>query len=206
MNFLDLIFPVNCLECGKSGKYICDLCLSKVEVLNRFDGVNKTLSIFAYTGVIKKAITKIKYNFAFDIAKELATVSAQNLKSPYIKFDKQNTVLVPIPLHESRVRWRGFNQSEILGKLIAEKLNWKFEDLLIRPIEGKNQVGLPKSDRVRNIRGKFAVNSTHENKIEPNKTYIIFDDVATTGSTIKEGISVIKKVTNHEVIGLTIAR
>ncbi len=203
MGLLDLLFPVFCLECKKQGKYICDKCLSKVKVINQFDPISKTFSVFRYEGVIRKAIIKIKYNFAHDIAQELVEVSIKNFKNPYTIYDIQNTVLVPIPLHKSRENWRGFNQSEMLGKLMAKKLNWGFEkDLLIRPIQGQHQVGLTKSDRVRNIRGKFAVKTS----LKPELTYIIFDDVATTGSTIKEAIKVLKKSGANKVFGITVAR
>ena len=203
MGLLDLLFPKSCLECKKQGKYICDNCLSKVKVINQFDPISKTFSVFRYEGVIRKAIIKIKYNFAHDIAQELAEVCAKNLNLPLTTNYLLHTTLIPIPLHQSRERWRGFNQSELLGKLIAKKLNWGFEkNLLIRPIEGKNQVGLAKSDRVRNIRGKFAVKTS----LEPKLAYIIFDDVATTGSTIKEAIKVLKKSGVNKVVGLTVAR
>jgi len=200
MDLLNLLFPVSCLECKKPGKYICDTCLSKVRVINRFDPLSNTFSIFNYEGIIRKAIVKIKYNFAYDIAQELANAVVKNMN-----LDLKNVILVPIPLHKSRKNWRGFNQSEILGKLIAKNLNWEFnKDLLIRPIEGKNQVGLPQSDRVRNIRGKFAVNN--EKALNFNHQFVIFDDVATTGSTLKEAIIVLKKAGATKVVGLTIAR
>ncbi|CAN5345712.1 ComF family protein [soil metagenome] len=203
MSILDLIFPKSCLECGKSGKYICDSCLSKVQTLNRFDPVSKTFSIFQYESVVRKAIIKIKYNFAYDIAEELAEFSIKSFKNPFI--NTKNIVLIPIPLHKTRQNWRGFNQSEILGELIALKLNWKLEkNILIRKIQGNNQVGLQKSDRVRNIRGKFALNS--KAKLDLHNTYIIFDDVATTGSTIKEAIYMFKKEGIKNIYGLTIAR
>ena len=200
MDLLNLLFPVSCLECKKPGKYICDTCLSKVEVINRFDPLLNTISIFNYEGVIRKAIVKIKYNFAYDIAQELANAVVKNMKLNF-----KNVILIPIPLHKSRRNWRGFNQSEILGKLIAKNLSWEFnKDLLVRPIEGKNQVGLPQSDRVRNIRGKFAVNN--EKALNFNHQFVIFDDVATTGSTIKEALKVLKSSGLKNVFGLTIAK
>src|SRR5579859_3571402 len=151
MSLLDLLFPKLCLECGKPNKYICDKCLAKVEVLNRLNRETKTISIFKYTGVIRKAIVKIKYNFAYDIASELANVCIQNLKMPYPTYKTKNYILLPIPLHKKRENWRGFNQSEILGKLIAEKMDWRFKtNSLIRPTEGQNQVGLSQIERVRN--------------------------------------------------------
>jgi competence protein ComFC len=206
MGIIDLIFPKSCLDCGKSGAYFCQNCLAKVKAVNEFDPISKTFSVFRYEGVIRKGIIKLKYGFAFDIAGELAEVSAKNLqKNPYFKF--KNTSLVSIPLHKSRQNWRGFNQSEIVGKLIAEKLNWGFEqDLLIRLSQGKTQVGLPKSERVRNIRGKFAVNPEAKTKIDKNNVYIVFDDVATTGATIKEAMKVLEKGGAKNIFGLTIGK
>lgn len=204
LDLLDVFFPKFCLECKKSGKYICQPCINKVRLLNRFDPKTQTFSIFRYQGVVRKSIIKIKYNFAFDIAKELADVCISHLN---IKFHTQDIILIPIPLHKKRENWRGFNQSEILGKLIAKKLNWKFEkDLLIRPIASKPQVGLKRSDRERNIRGKFAVNSAKLSLTRTNITYIVFDDVATTGSTMKEAIRMLKESGAKKVLGLTIAK
>ncbi len=200
MNIIDLLFPVSCLGCKKVGKYFCQNCEEKIEILNRFDTNSQTSSVFRYVGVIKKGIIKIKYNFAFDLSNELAELTTKN-----IKVNWKNVTLIPIPLHKSRQNWRGFNQSEIVGKLIAQKLNLEFKnDILVRLIQGQNQVGLAKSERVRNMSGKYAVNP--EAKIDQNRTYLVFDDVATTGSTIKEAINVLKKSGVKKVFGLTIAR
>ncbi len=204
MALLDFFFPKFCLECKKSGKYICEPCLDKVRLLNKFDSKTQTFSIFKYQGVIRKAIIKIKYNFAFDITKELADVCASHINNRYYR---RNVILIPIPLHKKRENWRGFNQSEILGKLLAKKLSWGFDsNILTRPIASIPQVGLPKSDRERNIRGKFAVNSPKTSLAKTNVTYVIFDDVATTGSTLKEAIKVLKESGTKKVLGLTIAK
>ena len=206
MSFLDIIFPKTCVGCKRVGKYICADCLSQVKVTNRFDPTHEIFSIFKYEGVVRKAIIKIKYGFAFDIAGELATICVQSLPAKYISH-LQNAILIPIPLYRSRHSWRGFNQSEIIGQLIAKKLKVNFhKDLLTRPIEGKNQVGLTYSERVRNMCGKFAVNTVKISSIKtPNPKFVIFDDVATTGSTLKEAIKALKKSGSFQVTGFTIA-
>ena len=89
-------------------------------------------SIWIYEGVIRKATLKLKYNFAFEIAKELADYAGDYLIRQEIIFPK-NFVLTPIPLHRLRGNWRGFNQAEEMGRLIAQKMGWKFiPDLLVR--------------------------------------------------------------------------
>lgn len=210
MGIIDLIFPKSCVECGKGNKYFCDSCLQKVAVLNSFNLLTKTFSVFSYSGVIRKGIIKIKYNFAYDVAKELSEIIIKELQKNAI-LPLKKVILIPIPLHKSRQNWRGFNQSEVVGKLVAEGMNWQYEDnILTRKKGGKTQVGLKGIDRVRNIRGKYAVNEAMRvilSEVEgKTPTYIVFDDVLTTGSTIKEAIKVLRKSGANRVVGLTIAK
>jgi len=224
MNFLDLLFPKNCLECKRPGKYICTSCLGKVEPAKlicpvcrkySFNGqthsfcVNKfSLSgmhtFYQYDGVIRKAILALKYRFAFDIAKELV----ENLG---LEIDLKNAILVPVPLHKKRENWRGFNQAALLGKLLADKAGWRFSDnLLLRQEASMPQVKLSKKERLQNIRGKFALKTSGEVPLSGTKwgksKIIIFDDVWTTGATMAEACSVLKKAGIDEVWGMSVAR
>ena len=115
MNLLDFLFPKSCLECGKSGKYLCSSCVEKV-LDGNFDKNN--FAIFKYKGVIRKAIISLKYKFATDIVDELIEICVDRLKSS--KF--HNVCLVPIPLYKLRENFRGFNQAELLGEKLAKKV------------------------------------------------------------------------------------
>lgn len=199
MNLLDFIFPKTCLECGKSGKYLCDSCISKV-LDGTFDQNN--FAVFKYRGIIRKAIITLKYKFAYDIADELAGESFKRLKPN--KF--HNVVLIPIPLHWQRENFRGFNQSEILGKKIAEKMDWKFiPDFLIRNKNTHPQVGLKGFARHSNLSDVFSVNSNYS-LLTLNSSLLLFDDVYTTGSTIKEATKTLKRYGFNKIYSLTIAR
>ena len=207
MNFLDLIFPKGCLECGlsaqagRSGRYICETCLAKV---GRGRTSRYSISLFKYEGVIRKAIIALKYKFAFGIAKELAEVCARRIRERGLSLE--NAILVPIPLHKMRQNWRGFNQAEIAGKLIAENMAWQFTpDLLIRKVSNKPQVGLKGPARHQNVKNIFEVNSSVRRLVPSACTLLVFDDVYTTGSTIREAIKVLKKLGFQRVFGLTIA-
>lgn len=225
MSLLDLIFPKNCLGCGKKGGYICEVCSrtarlaqDKCPACNMLSFQGKThsvckadtplagsFSIYRYEGVIRKAIIAIKYKFAFEIAEELARVSVAKIEQE--RFSPVNPVLVPVPLHTKRKNWRGFNQAELLGQLIAQSLNWEFEsNLVIKKSGTKPQAELDREQRLRNLSGKFAVIRAFRGKIDPTKTYIIFDDVATTGATIREVGLALKKAGAKEIWGLTVAR
>ncbi len=198
MNILDFIFPKYCLECRKSGKYMCCDCVSKV-LDGTFDKNN--FAVFKYKGVIRKAIVSLKYKFASDIADELVSMSVDRLKST--KF--HNITLIPIPLHKQRENWRGFNQSEILGEKIARKLNWEYmPNLLIRSKNTHPQVNLKGDERRKNLSGVFCVN--HPQIQHTKHNILIFDDVYTTGSTIKEAKKVLEKAGFKNIYSLTVAR
>lgn len=206
MNFLDFIFPKKCLECAKIGKYICEECLKKVEIAGRkkVAGLNGLISAWKYRGVIRKAIIATKYNFAYDVAGELAVYFSRQLRIWEVSF--KNCVLVPIPLHPSRKRYRGFNQSEVLGKMIAKDMGWGYyPGLLVRRIATLPQVGLDSQKRETNIKGAFEINTNYS--LVPNDyCLIIFDDVWTTGATVKEAAKVLSKPGFKNIWGVTLAR
>jgi len=117
MVFLDLLFPRNCLGCGRGGQYVCSFCISKLPKVDQLcpvcekasiDGVThvrclKKLSIdgvyslWPYQGVVRTSILKLKYKFATQIAEELSNFSFSVLKNTPIFPEK--FVLTPIPLY-----------------------------------------------------------------------------------------------------------
>ncbi len=95
-----------------------------------------------------------------------------------------------IPLHPTRYRWRGFNQSEIIGTAIAHTLSIPFIPLLKKTKITKMQAKLGKQDRLTNIRDCFAI----QEEYMPNTgTIILIDDVTTTGSTLLNAAQIIKQ-------------
>lgn len=209
MAILDLIFPKNCLECKSSGKYICENCLKKVPPRGWTD--RETYSCFRYEGVIRKAIITLKYKYSTEIAKELAEVCVQKLKSSFLLPSNYRRsrpsfayCLVPVPLHWHRKNFRGFNQSEEVGKIIAKKMNWEFiSDLLIRKKSTIPQVQLTGSARRQNLRGVFLLNPAY---VLRSTCYILFDDVLTTGSTLLEASKVLRAGGVKRIFCLTIAK
>ena len=209
MNILDFLFPRCCLGCGKKGRYFCDDCLQRVEpaspqiypVRYPLDGL---ISLFAYQGLIRQAIIKLKYHFVADLADEIVNLAFRLNEKSFSDFNLDDYLLVSVPLHWRRRNWRGFNQSEVLGRKLAQKLKIKFApDLLIRKRLTQPQVKLKQKERRQNVRAAFDINY----KIYKNyKHYIVFDDVWTTGATMKECARVLKKAGAKKVLGLTLAR
>ena len=227
MNFLlDLLFPKRCVSCRKFGSYLCDNCFDKIEFvekpvcpycerqavggkahpgcLRRF-GLDGLIVVCRYRGPVKSAIVKIKYKWIFDIEKILATILSGNLW----KFDfPPNAVLVPVPLHPQRKRWRGFNQAEILGKDLALRFKHPYRDLLLRNRYTRPQVELKKEDRRKNVDGAFSVRLEKRGEdasILRNRDFILVDDVYTTGATMGECCRVLKKAGASSVWAMAVA-
>jgi len=219
MPILDLIFPKSCVNCGAGGGYICDKCTAQFDPAankclgcglysvrgtthtscTRLSSLAGHRSLWKYSGAVRKAIHALKYRFASDLAGEIARLATLELKNGNVKY----ATLLPIPLHRKRQNWRGFNHAAEVGRLIAVELGWDYrDDVLVRIEAGRPQVGLKKEERLRNIRGKYAVNSSD---LEKNGLIIIFDDVYTTGATIKEAAKALNRAGFKKVWGLTLA-
>jgi ComF family protein len=88
--------------------------------------------------------------------------------------------VVPVPLHRSRLRRRGFNQAELLARGVAAGLNAPFSDTLRAVRKTRDQVELSAADRRANVAGAFAVRERARGRI------LLVDDVFTTGATTSE--------------------
>lgn len=221
MGVLDFIFPKTCVECGAEGNYICRKCLDKVRLLQsacpycekpsidgfthtkcaRVYGLDGLTSIWKYEGVIKKAVLALKFRYSTEVGKELAQRFIAGITTNPMLFPGQ--VLVPIPIYWLRQNVRGFNQSEEIGRMLVQKMGWSFkQNLLIKSKPTASQVELTVEGRTQNLRGAFRVNPD----VGVSNNIVLFDDVFTTGSTLKEAAKVLKRAGVKRVWGLTIAR
>lgn len=222
MGILDVFFPKVCISCKKGDSYLCPKCLGGVKRTNLFCpictrfskdgfthasckrplGMNRLISVWRYEGVVRKAILKLKYTFASDVVEELVENFTRNLDKNLL-FKK--ACLVPMPMHPKRKKWRGFNQAEEMGKIAAEKLGWYFfPDLLVRTKHTRPQTELKGEERKKNVEGVFSINPNHSLDSKCN-TIVVFDDVWTTGSTMKEAVKTLKRKNKKiNVIGMVI--
>jgi len=232
MNLLDLLFPKICLGCGSQGEYFCTECKQKIRktyqicpicskpspfgrthnfCLSKFS-LEGLFSFFAYGGIIREAVHKLKYKLVTDLEQEFwrlikdeigkkeieMTVLNQNLK-------KEKPTVVPIPLYWYKQNLRGFNQSSLFGKRIAGHFKLQFSDkLLVRRNNSVSQTKLTKEEREKNIKGIFSISPNLLTSYLPN--VLLVDDVWTTGSTMKEAARVLKEAGVKKVWGLTVAR
>lgn len=220
MELLDLFFPKRCVSCGKFGSYICSGCLSKIEFIEKpicpicqrqavggvthpgcrsKYGLDGLVVACRYKGSAGIAIRSVKYKWQYDIAKVLVEL----LVSSFWQFSVPSmSLLVPVPLHSKRRRWRGFNQAEKIARILASQYGLSVSELLRRTRETKTQVGLRRAERLKNVRGVFALKADANIK---NKDILLFDDVYTSGATMGECARVLKKAGAKSVWGAAVA-
>jgi len=115
----------------------------------------------------------------------------------------KNFVVTAVPLHFTRLLGRGFNQSELVGKGLADRLNLVYADnILYRSRKTDSQVEKSKSERRENVLNAFKI---FDRKLVKNKKILLVDDVITTGATVKECAKVLKRAGAKEVWALTLA-
>lgn len=173
-------------------------------------GLDGLWSLGVYKDSLKKAVQKLKYKFVRELGEVLVDLMIEywakytpRLIDEVKKDGGEGWVVVPVPLHSKRQNWRGFNQSALLGKMLANKLGLEYQEVLKRIRYTKPQVGLKSSLRKQNIKGAFTLNTKY---LSLNTRVLLVDDVWTTGSTLKECCYVLKKGGAKKVWALTLAR
>lgn len=233
---LDLIFPKNCIGCGKHGKYICKGCFNtklQIRYIHKchvcggetrlglvhseckdstyLDGV---VYVTLYNSFAKQLIHEAKYNLYFDILNDISRCMGEYSKL-YQFFREDGIVFVPIPLHKFKYNWRGFNQSKILGKALGKKYKTSSlgsVDLIKRSARTKTQVGMSQVQRESNLKNKFVVDKKNLAKLymfrdrEFCKSVVLIDDVFTTGTTLNECAKILKENGMNKVYGFTFAK
>ncbi len=208
---LDFIFPRTCYGCHRHGRYLCSDCLSllsskgvRPEYPHGFSG---TLSLFKYQPPLKSLISGLKFDFVTDAVPEIAYLAVKEIKSNYPHlldyWQQEHFTVVPVPLHNSRRLWRGFNQSSLLASVLFPLLELPVAaGLVSRFHSAPPQTSLKnKSHRRQNLSGVFSLN----NQLPLPPKIIFFDDVFTTGSTLAEIRSLFPQGKNFEYWGLTLA-
>lgn len=160
-------------------------------------------------GYLQDLLHELKYNFLQDVGEELGYIAGraflEKTDADLLQYlDGANPVIVPVPLHKSKKRTRGYNQSRALARGFARAADWKVaeEGIVKRVKKTKTQTGLNTEQRSKNLKGAFEV-------VEPNAFQgcfpVIMDDVFTTGATTYELAHVI--TSNSQGAGIvTVAR
>lgn len=147
---------------------------------------------------VRAALHEAKYHGSTRAFELLGTVLAEYLR--YSDELTQKTVIVPVPLSMGRAKERGFNQVESI--LTYSKLEVTVDpELLVRTRETVSQVSLPRDRRRENMRGAFAATR----RADPACTYIVVDDVITTGATLQAAVDALQAAGAENIIPLALA-
>lgn len=226
-SFIDLLFPRRCPVCHDivmpKGNLICPACLLKLHFVKSpvcqkcgkeivsgqaeycLDCARHRRSfeygkaLISYTDTARDSMVKIKYKnkreyldfYIEALALRYGTV-IQNMKAD---------ALIPVPVHPSRLRSRGYNQAEVLAKGLGERLGIPVnQTLLLRGKKTAPQKTLAPSERLRNLEQAFQASP-----VPPGiQSVILVDDIYTTGSTIEACTRILKKAGIKKVYFITI--
>lgn len=173
------LVPPRCAGCDAPGSWLCLDCRDALEPKSVRAGSLAIRAAGAYEGPLRRAIQRCKYREERGLAEELGELVADLLAAD-LALGARIDAIVPIPLHPSRVRARGYDQAALLAAAIARRTELPLLPALHRIRHTRPQVELDRTERARNVDGAFvsAAGSLRGVRIA------LIDDVTTTGATI----------------------
>lgn len=187
-----LVVPPLCVVCGTrleaSDRWVCQRCRASLEMVPRLRLRSVAMSgrelriwyALEYTPTLSALIQEMKYGDKPGLGCLLAELAWPALASQV----DEDTVLVPVPLHQARRRERGYNQSEIIGRTLGRLSGTAVVVRGLKRVRNtRAQATLDRESRLRNLAGSFRAGRA--GSIGRSKVMLV-DDVVTTGSTLRE--------------------
>ncbi len=224
---VNVFFPERCLGCQEFNTWLCSHCFNQLPLIteqkcplcdtsttpdgatcfkcsgDKENALDGTLVASTYSDpLLRKMIHFYKYRFVSGLSLPLAQVLAQSLIHSHLPTPD---IIVPVPLHKRRLRWRGFNHAE---KIVTD-LDLKIphtSDTLIRVRYTPPQAHIKKRNaRITSIKGAFKVDPKEVANVT-NKNILLIDDITTTGATLNECAVALKKAGAARVWSIVIAK
>jgi ComF family protein len=220
-NFLQLLYPKMCLGCGNhlsnSENVLCFICENELpkthfheqpenpvfkKMYGRLPVENATaLFYFDKGNRVQHLMHQLKYGGKTEIGNQLGKMLGNDLK----KSDAFRSVeiVIPVPLHEKRLRKRGYNQSDFFGQGIAEAMKINMLPKVVERMEyTETQTGKNRFERWDNVKEAFRLKNADDIK---GKHVLLVDDVITTGATLEACGQLLMDVPDVRVSIATIA-
>ena len=182
-NSIDLVFPPCCSGCGRVDTRWCHSCqaeLADTPVMTdiiMLDDAWSAVASGAHEGRLQDAVQALKYENVIEVADILGQRLSECLQHMHWTFD----MVIPVPLHQERLRARGYNQAEKIATALATQILVPCEpDALSRERETRSQVGLNREERLQNVEDAFFADADRVS----GRTVLLVDDVRTTGATL----------------------
>ena len=218
----EIVFPSVCVCCGSAAitvdTVLCGWCAEGRFELADYphteicpDSVESIYAMWNFDkgGYLQQLLHDLKYNHLKNLGRELGAQMAVEMPGSFKELAERSgaadPILIPVPLHRSKERKRGYNQSRMIAAGIASVTGWELlpKQIVIRVQNRGSQTGLTKEERVANVRNSFQVlgGCTLE-----KRQCIIVDDVFTTGATVFEMAGKLIPITGRRVMVATVAR
>lgn len=195
-----------CPACGvpfrtaADADHLCGRCLDRRPPFGRARACAIYDAADAIPHPLKSVLQRYKYSRDVSLANPLGRLMAERCPIAVATYD----VLMPVPLHLTRLRWRGFNQAQLLARSLARTANVPVDPIsLQRTRATRPQVELSETERRRNVAHAFRV-------VRPQyvrrRRILLVDDVYTTGATVHECARALLQADAHSVDVLVLAR
>ena len=204
------LFPPRCPNCREmvDERYqLCETCREKILHVDFYDRppapLEKVLRVTRYRDGSRALRHKLKFDNNLNVVPALKKILDDvSNREEILQLLRDVNFIVPVPLHESRLKERGFNQTEKIFEDFAAKKNIPMKNLLIRMRETPRLYNLDKSEREKVLHGVFAPT---ENVDLRGQNVLIVDDIFTTGTTCRECAKVLKSLGAEKIFVLAFA-
>lgn len=201
----DALWQANCPLCKRPADFIlckdCDRQITACQApafLQTDHPISQKIPLYSwgiYDGALKRAIAACKYENHPEIMDAIAIKIADQWQRSFHKQTftqkSQKLTVIPIPLHDNKLKSRGFNQAEILARRFCTLTELTcYPQLLRRVKDTKPQMQTnSKQERAQNLANAFTTSAPHHSRNTNLRSVILFDDIYTTGTTIREAIA-----------------
>lgn len=220
---LDATIPKRCIGCNVFDTWLCDSCHTTLPLLTeqkcgickkvitpigetclickKDTSVDNIFIISSYDNdLLKRLIHNFKYKFIAELSKPLGLLIAQGLMNSHLQ---SPDLIIPIPLHNRRLRWRGFNQAKLLADSMELTIPIDLTSLKRQRYTTSQVKVKSRKKRLTNLKGAFIVLNSKKIK---DKSILLIDDIITTGSTIDECAKILKDAGAKKVSAIVLAR
>ena len=184
------------LHAGTDKGHLCEGCIKDPPAFTSLR------SLFWYKGALKELICGLKFRAGFYCLPAMAALMEMRpqMEEMVCRIRKGELVVIPIPLSKKRLQGRGFNHAHLIARQVFPRQAIKWH-LMTKERETESQAALGLKERRKNLKGAFRAHGSVK-----GIDILLFDDVYTTGSTMKEAASTLKSKGAGEIFCLTVAR
>ncbi len=205
----NIIYPTRCLSCSESTSqaFLCKTCESGIHYISgevvspNLDNKSKQYSVVAYEGPVLNII----HHFKYEKSRSADSIVDQWVRRIVDRLDPFDAI-VPVPEHWFRYLRRGYNPAAEIGRILSKRTRkpvlWK---ALSKRRHTRRQVGLSFEDRQANLKGAFQRPRFFADEVE-GRHLLLVDDVLTSGTTVNECLTVLRRSKARQVDVLTLAK